>query len=384
MSNSHHLHPKLSIADRSADARKQPPSASMGTARQQRKEPSGPGAALRNAAVLFGVLALALTACGLRISAPPAPPPPPTSLVPEHPTEFAPCPERVLIMSADGMRPDALSPERAPNIYTLAAGGAYTWKARTVRPPSTLPAHTSMLTGYDVPQHGISWNDYFPEMGYIHTTSLFAIAHEHGLRTSMFIAKEKMQHIASPGTVDDFVLLDGPYGVLSQEAVRYINQDFGVMFVHLRRLDKAGHTYGWMSPEYISKVPEIDADVGMLLDALRQAGLAETTLLIFTADHGGHGTNHMTGLGVDMNIPWIVYGPGVEPGTALTSSVKVYDTAATSIWGLGFPLPSDMKGQPVLEAFRSGMEVECELAGTQSLEWTPADLLVAGYLGMDS
>jgi len=311
----------------------------------------------------LSALALAVSGCGTilgggQVKSPPAP------MAPSDPgVAYAPCAERALIMSIDGLRPDALSPETSPNIYALAGRGAHTWTARTVNPPSTLPAHASMLTGFDVLQHRVSWNDYYPDMGYVETTSLFEIAHNHGFRTSMFIGNDKMRHIAIPGSVDDFVLVPGiSYSDRALAAIEYIEQGFGVMFVHLGGVDKAGHSYGWMSNEYLAQIPLVDDDVRVLMDGLRQQGLEETTLVILTADHGGVGTNHMTSQASVMTIPWIIAGPGVGTGLGLTTEVRIYDTAATVLWALGLPMPEDMAGTPVREAFGAGVEAECGLA----------------------
>jgi hypothetical protein len=316
---------------------------------------------------LLVIVALAVSGCGAlfgegQVNSPPTP------MAPSEPgVDYAHCPQRALIMSIDGLRPDALSPEAAPNIYALATQGAYTWTARTINPPSTLPGHASMLTGYDVLQHRISWNDYYPEMGYVKTTSLFEIAHDHGLRTSMFVGKDKMRHIVIPGSVDDFVLVPGTsYSDRVLAAIEYFEPGFGVMFVHMGGMDKAGHTYGWMSDEYLAKVPEVDDDVGVLMDALRQRGLEETTLVILTADHGGLGKDHKSSHASVMNIPWIIAGPGVNAGLGLTTKVRIYDTTATVLWALGLPIPEDMAGTPVREAFGASVEAECSLMELQS------------------
>jgi arylsulfatase A-like enzyme len=49
-----------------------------------------------------------------------------------------------------------------------------------------------------------------------------------------------------------------------------------------------------------------------LLAAIDKTGLADTTLIIVTADHGGHGKHHSDGhVAVNREIPWIVRGPGL-------------------------------------------------------------------------
>ena len=75
-----------------------------------------------------------------------------------------------------------------------------------------------------------------------------------------------------------------------------------------------------------------------------------STLIIVTADHGGHNTSHGFDIPLDMTIPWVIVGPGVQP-KALTSPINTTDTAATAAWALGLPLPPEWAGRPVLEAF---------------------------------
>src|SRR4051812_7858586 len=51
---------------------------------------------------------------------------------------------RVIIISEDGLRGDAIQQQRLPFHETLYKNGSYSWKARTIRTASTLPAHAAM------------------------------------------------------------------------------------------------------------------------------------------------------------------------------------------------------------------------------------------------
>src|SRR5262249_31991547 len=64
------------------------------------------------------------------------------------------------------------------------------------------------------------------------------------------------------------------------------------LFIPLDHVDDAGHTHGHGSPEYVAAVEEADRLTGLVLDALREAGLRESTMLLLTADHGGVGKKH--------------------------------------------------------------------------------------------
>jgi phosphopentomutase len=167
----------------------------------------------------------------------------------------------------------------------------------------------------------------------------------------MVVTKEKLVHLAPPGTVDEFLYQSVGDFALAEIAAAEIGEGFGVLFVHFAGPDAGGHLYGWMSESYLGTVHNTDIAVARLLEALDAAGLTESTLVILTADHGGHGTIHGTDLLEDTTIPWIVAGPGVIPGLSLQTPVRVFDTAATAAWALGLPLPGDMDGAPVLEAF---------------------------------
>jgi arylsulfatase A-like enzyme len=98
-----------------------------------------------------------------------------------------------------------------------------------------------------------------------------------------------------------------------------------------------------------------DQALNNLLMALDSYGLREETLLIITADHGGHDTTHGTRRPEDMTIPWIISGPGIQP-MQLTSPVQTMDTAATAAYALGLTIPEEWDGVPVTEAF--GLPVE--------------------------
>jgi predicted AlkP superfamily pyrophosphatase or phosphodiesterase len=102
-----------------------------------------------------------------------------------------------LILSLDGLRPDALSQAVTPVILGLATSGAFTLTAETVFPPVTLPAHASMLSGLSVENHGITWNNYRPEGGFIETPTVFSVAHSR-VQTEMVVSSEK-PHLAAQG-----------------------------------------------------------------------------------------------------------------------------------------------------------------------------------------
>ncbi|MFQ6015733.1 MAG: alkaline phosphatase family protein [Anaerolineae bacterium] len=291
----------------------------------------------------------------------PSPSLPTPSLTPSPPaTEPPPGPHRVLIVSLDGLRPDALQEANTPIIDSLWQQGAYTWRAQTTVPSVTLPSHVSMLSGVGPEKHGVFWNDWRPEAGYVALTTVFEVVRGAGLSTAMFFTKPKLLHIAKPGTVDrvDFTAHDAA-AVAVKAAKHILAHKPNLLFVHFPDPDLTGHVFGWMSEQQLKAVEHCDEAMGILLDALVQADLADSTLIIVTADHGGHGRSHGSAQPADTTIPWIIYGPGVRKGYEIEREVITYDTAATALYALGLPIPEEWDGIPVREALTPENETAC-------------------------
>jgi len=256
----------------------------------------------------------------------------------------------VLILSIDGLRPDAIALAPMPNLLALMQNSAYALNAQTVFPSVTLVSHSSMLTGLCPSKHGVDWNDYIPERGYAQGTDLFDIAHAAGLQTVMYVGKEKLRQITEPASLDTFVYVNDRDLVLTEQLLANFPQDFGLLFIHFGTTDGMGHVHGWLSPQQFSVIFRADQALGQILAELDARGLRDETLIIISADHGGHDTTHGTSLPEDMTIPWIVSGPGVQP-KVLTTQVYTMDTAATAAFMLGLPIPPEWDGVPVYEAF---------------------------------
>jgi predicted AlkP superfamily pyrophosphatase or phosphodiesterase len=252
-----------------------------------------------------------------------------------------------VIISEDGLRPDAISPELTPRHIALIQEGARAKDAETIPESDTLPSHASMLSGVGAREHGLWWNSYQATRGFIHVPTIFSAAHEAGLSTAMIVGKPKLKHIASPGTVDHYERPSYLCGGVAKRAGEYFAATKpDLMFVHFADPDEYGHSHGWLSPQYMKAVRASDRCLATLLSAIDASGLAESTLVIVTADHGGHGKKHSDGhVAVDREIPWIVRGPGVGHGILLDGPVSTVDTAATTLAALGLPALPNMRGR---------------------------------------
>lgn len=269
--------------------------------------------------------------------------------------------EHVVIVSIDGLRPDAISRFGARTLERLMREGAYSLTAQTIMPSKTLPSHTSMLTGVEAEDHGITWNtDETDEHGHVNVPTIFGLARDAGLQTAAFFSKTKFHHLEVPHSLHHVRapkggLLTGRFtwkrtvGMVED----YLESDAAapnLLFVHIGEPDYAGHVYGWMSFIYGVAVRQADSAVAEIIDEANDRLGAGNYTLIVTADHGGHGRDHGTSDPRDTTIPWIAWGRGVRSGAQLPD-IRTMDTAATALWLLGIRPPGDWVGKPVATAF---------------------------------
>jgi predicted AlkP superfamily pyrophosphatase or phosphodiesterase len=133
------------------------------------------------------------------------------------------------------------------------------------------------------------------------------------------------------------------------EVIRKYKPTF--LFVHFDLVDHAGHESGWLSPEFFKAVEQADTLIGDLVSALKDAGILGQTVVIMSADHGGKGKSHGGNSMEEIEIPFIITGPGIKVGHEITGPVNTYDTAATVAWLFGVKAPEVWIGKAVREAF---------------------------------
>jgi len=271
--------------------------------------------------------------------------------IPAHPAHSES--RRVIVISIDGGRPDGILQAVTPTITRLWKQGASSFRAQTIFPSTTLPAHTSMLTGLSPARHGVRHNNWWPGEATVAVETVFTLAKSRGLKTAMLVTKEKFGFLARPGSLDHFEVVTDPAPDVIHRAATYLRSEKPhLLFIHFTDVDLIGHLHGWMSSEYLIALQTIDEAVESLLRTLEETGLVRETLLIITSDHGGHDFTHGTTLPEDMTIPWIAVGPGVREGYEIPDQVVIYDTAATVLFFLGIPIPAHWDGRPLRSIFR--------------------------------
>lgn len=228
--------------------------------------------------------------------------------------------ERLLIVSIDALHPDALGAEVSPTLHGLMLEGRYTLEGRSVSPPKTLIAHTSLLTGLGPERNGKLDNDWRPGEPGVGVPTLFDDAKGLGYATAFYFSKTKLGYLAGP-TVDDQALAPDDGVALAGAFLREPGRRF--VFLHVSGLEYAGSRSGWLSEDYLDTLSSIDLALIPLLEAAREGG---DYLILVTSEHAGHDRVHGTDHPEDYQLPLILAAsrdlPPLPPGPFSITEVR--------------------------------------------------------------
>ena len=101
----------------------------------------------------------------------------------------------------------------------------------------------------------------------------------------------------------------------------------------------------------MKRLPEVDAHIARIVEAVKEAGMYDNTIFMIVSDHGGIGTGHGSISMSEMEAPLVFFGPGVKKGHKIESPVVRYDTAPTIARIFGADVPAVWRGRAIEEIF---------------------------------
>lgn len=236
--------------------------------------------------------------------------------------------KHVIFLTIDGFRPDFYLDDewQTPNLHALMKDGAYAKGVNSVFPSMTYPSHTTIVTGVQPVKHGIYYNNIFTPDGAqqqpywqdssIHVPTIWKAAKDKGMTVASLYwpvsAGEPVDYnIPDIGSLGDGVreqysLPKGFYAEVKKEVLGGVdkidagkNQNIaqiaayvikkskpGLMTIHVFSVDGAAHAVGRNGARVKEAVADADAAVGIIVDALKAAGIWESTVFMIGGDHG--------------------------------------------------------------------------------------------------
>ena len=252
---------------------------------------------------------------------------------------------RVVIVSIDGLRGDALPFMTATS--ALRARALWTDSMQTVVPSVTVPGHLSMFTGRDVTKLGVTTNTLDQAAGLAlvinNATTMFQWVKAAGgtsaaLIGSSLVAPSDIEQARTFFGIDEVQSVTTSLDTLRDRAIALAMRPNAptLLLVHIPTVDLAGHDFGWirttantatsgdvLGAEYLAAARGADAVVDSIWKALAPAVDAGDVALVITADHGGgHGDGcvsgmpasreHCTSSAADRTIPFLLIARGVS------------------------------------------------------------------------
>ena len=275
--------------------------------------------------------------------------------------------KRVLMLALDGIRVDGFQQAKTPNLDALLAEGVLSLNTRIVMPSITLPNWTSIFTGSGPELHGVASNKWTLENQTLKAVETDA----DGYYPSVFkLLKDNVKGVKTAyywnwkpliGPINQKYLDESNY-LPNDGYVENFNKAFDfmkankdnptVVFLYDVHTDHKGHKHEWMSPEYISAIEEADAEIGRLLERMKQEGIYEDTHIFFLSDHGGNGTSHRDFITAVMEVPWGLRGPGIKKGLIMEEPNNHMNTASVILKLFGVEQPKCWIGEIPYSIFK--------------------------------
>ncbi len=124
---------------------------------------------------------------------------------------------------------------------------------------------------------------------------------------------------------------------LTEKITRCVAKKPDFLFVQLDDVDGAGHSCGYGEQGHLDCIEKIDSLVGKIYDAYVSAGIADDTLFICLADHGGYIRGHGGWHDTEKKIFFGISGRGVTGETIPYAVTK--DISALVLYAFGLDIP---------------------------------------------
>lgn len=236
--------------------------------------------------------------------------------------------KHVIFLTIDGFRPDFYldSEWKTPNLHALMNDGAYAKGVNSVFPAVTYPSHITIVTGVQPAKHGVFYNNMFTVDGAkqqpywqdssIHVHTIWKAAKDKGMTVASLYwpvsanapVDYNIPDIGSlgDGVREEYSLPKGFYAEVKKEVFGGVdkiehgkNQNIakiaayvikkskpGLMTIHVFSADGAQHAVGRSGTQVQEAVADADAAVGIIIDALKEADIWESTVFMIGGDHG--------------------------------------------------------------------------------------------------
>lgn len=211
----------------------------------------------------------------------------------------------VIMISLDGFRHDYVQKYDPPNLKKFIEGGSQAEALIPIYPSLTFPNHYTLVTGLTAEHHGLVGNHFYdPQTKREYSmmdgnatddgtwyggVPLWSAAELEGMVSASYFWVGSQAEIAGKRPsywykFDDTV----PHSKRIDQTIEWLkwpdSQRPHLILLYFSEVDSAGHKYGPDSPEVKQAVLDIDKDLGVLFERVKETKVA--TDIIIVSDHG--------------------------------------------------------------------------------------------------
>ena len=194
----------------------------------------------------------------------------------------AQAPEHVVFVIVDGFDPSYFS-YGLPNLEAFAADGVWVKEAKTIMPAATTAAMTSLITGSYPKTHGVPNNVYYDSVLNVRRESPrdVVVPNIGELFQGAGLSTMSINHFMMDKGAD--VQITGGWNTVNSR----LKSDSPTLLVFIEQTpDGVGHKSGAKSTEIAGSMKRTDRSFGKLIEAMKDLGIYENSVVILTADHG--------------------------------------------------------------------------------------------------
>lgn len=252
--------------------------------------------------------------------------------------------------------------KKRTNTYAMELFGkefATSYTAQSVDPAISAQNYTSIL-------HGVPWGDLEEEYQVTNDSSGEVYFPDFGKETPNYPSVFRAAADAAPerqyaafsewkNIVKGIIEPDAPVSKKVSEAKKsfqdvadYIKSDAykntAIIYMQNDEMDHVGHSQGYYTDAYWSALGQLDGWYQTVIDALKETGEYEETLVIANADHGGSRWDHGSVYSSNTDVFIGLGGQTIDSGARLKGGSNA-DIPALALYGLRMEKPASMTGR---------------------------------------
>ncbi|MEG1835528.1 MAG: sulfatase-like hydrolase/transferase [Oscillospiraceae bacterium] len=122
--------------------------------------------------------------------------------------------------------------------------------------------------------------------------------------------------------------------------------------------------YKEMYPDYLAAINSLDSNVGKLVEKLKEKGIYENTIIIYTSDHGSHFKTRNVEYKRSCHdsathTPLIISGGAFKGGKSDDRIVSLIDLPPTLLDMAGIDIPKSYSGKSLIKQMNDGIQRDC-------------------------